>query len=104
MNKNRAFTLMELLVAIAIIGILASLSMVVIARVREKGRETEARRQIRALVNAINEYHSDTGTYPVSDAVRTLVIEESSDGDEHREKASAAVRGARTSGWGSGVP
>jgi prepilin-type N-terminal cleavage/methylation domain-containing protein len=61
-----AFTLIELLVVIAIIGIMASLSLVVIARVREHGRETEARRQIQALVNAINEYHSDTGTYPVS--------------------------------------
>ncbi|HWD91587.1 MAG TPA: type II secretion system protein [Verrucomicrobiae bacterium] len=67
---RRAFTLIELLVVIAIIGILASLSLVVIARVRERGRETEARRQIQALVNAINEYHSDTGAYPVSDGVR----------------------------------
>ncbi|HEX4264813.1 MAG TPA: type II secretion system protein [Verrucomicrobiae bacterium] len=64
-----AFTLIELLVVIAIIGIMASLSLVVIARVRERGRETEARRQIQALVNAIDEYHADTGTYPVSGAV-----------------------------------
>src|ERR1700759_4761953 len=70
MRSNAAardgFTLIELLVVIAIIGIMASLSLVVIARVRERGRETEARRQIQALVNAIDEYHADTGTYPVS--------------------------------------
>ncbi|HEY2083510.1 MAG TPA: type II secretion system protein, partial [Verrucomicrobiae bacterium] len=68
------FTLIELLVVIAIIGILASLSMVVIARVRQQGRVTEARRQIQALVNAINEYHSDTGTFPISGGVRTIAL------------------------------
>jgi prepilin-type N-terminal cleavage/methylation domain-containing protein len=64
-----AFTLNELLVVIAIIGILASLSLVVISRVREKGRIAEAKREVNALKNAITEYHSDTGRYPVSDAV-----------------------------------
>jgi prepilin-type N-terminal cleavage/methylation domain-containing protein len=74
-----AFTLIELLVVIAIIGILASLSMVVIARVREQGRVTEARRQIQALVNAISEYHSDTGTFPISGGVRALALASNSD-------------------------
>lgn len=54
---------------IAIIGILASLSLVAIAKIREDGRKEEARRQIRALLNAIVEYHSDTGAYPVSSGV-----------------------------------
>jgi len=64
-----AFTLIELLVVIAIIGILASLSLVVISKVRERGRVTEANREIAALKNAILEYYGDTGHYPVSDAV-----------------------------------
>ena len=78
-SPHSAFTLIELLVVIAIIGILASLSLVAIARVREQGRRTEARRQILALANAINEYHSDTGAYPVSDGVRTLALSTNSD-------------------------
>ena len=63
-----AFTLVELLVVIAIIAILASLSMVAINKVRERGRITEAKREINALKNAVVEYHADTGRYPVSDA------------------------------------
>ena len=65
---RKAFTLIELLVVIAIIGILTALSLVAINKVREQGRITEAKREINALKNAILEYHSDTGRYPVSDA------------------------------------
>jgi prepilin-type N-terminal cleavage/methylation domain-containing protein len=69
---NGAFTLIELLVVMAIISILAALSLVAISKVREQGRITEAKREINALKNAILEYHADTGRYPVSDAVVTL--------------------------------
>jgi prepilin-type N-terminal cleavage/methylation domain-containing protein len=67
-----AFTLIELLVVIAIIGILAAMSLVTINRVRVLGQITEAKREINALKNAILEFHSDTGRYPVSDAVMAL--------------------------------
>ena len=70
-KQKRAFTLVELLVVITIIAILTSLSLVVIAKVREDGRKKEAQREIHALLNAIIEYHSDTGAFPVSGAVMT---------------------------------
>ena len=71
-QRNLAFTLIELLVVIAIIAILTSLSLVVIAKVKEDGRKKEAQREIRALLNAIVAYHSDTGAFPVSSAVMTI--------------------------------
>lgn len=71
-KPNPAFTLIELLVVIAIIAILTSLSLVVIAKVKGDGQKKEAQREIRALLNAIVEYHSDTGTFPVSSAVMTI--------------------------------
>ena len=64
-RRSQAFTLIELLV--------------VIAKVREKGRITEAQREIHALYNAIAEYHSDTSSYPVSDAVLLQAIAAKSD-------------------------
>ncbi len=70
--RNRAFTLIELLVVIAIIAILTSLSLVVIAKVKEDGRKKEAQREIHALLNAIVEYHSDNGAFPVSSGTMAL--------------------------------
>ncbi len=69
---RRAFTLIELLVVIAIIGILASLSLVTLSRIRVHSQVVNAQRQMQALFNAINEYHSDTGMFPVSDATRNV--------------------------------
>jgi type II secretion system protein G len=77
--RSQGFTLIELLVVIAIIGILASMTLVVIAKVRERGRIAEAQREIHALVNAIEEYRSDTGAYPVSDQVLAAAIAAHSD-------------------------
>jgi prepilin-type N-terminal cleavage/methylation domain-containing protein len=74
-----AFTLIELLVVIAIIGILASMTVVVIAKVREQGRITEGKREIHAIFNAIEEYHANTGTYPVS--AQTLAAVTATKGD-----------------------
>jgi prepilin-type N-terminal cleavage/methylation domain-containing protein len=79
---SRGFTLIELLVVIAIIaivGILASMTMVVIAEVHERGRITEAQREIHALYNAIEEYHADTGAYPVSNEVLAQAVAAHSD-------------------------
>ncbi len=84
MNSNRkaprAFTLVELLVVMAIIAILASLLFPVLARIREQGRKNDARMQIRGLVNAITDYHAKVGRYPVSDtAMKTAIASQQGD-------------------------
>jgi prepilin-type N-terminal cleavage/methylation domain-containing protein len=78
-RRSQGFTLIELLVVIAIIGILASMTMVVIAKVHGEARKTEAKREIHALYNAIVQYHSDTGAYPVSNEVLAFAIAAHSD-------------------------
>ena len=98
-RSQGAFTLIELLVVIAIIGILASMSLVVITKVREQGRITEAKREIHAMFNAIQEYHANTGTYPVS--AQTLAAVTATNGDLTLGGTSLDAVFGRTGPWSS---
>lgn len=59
MNRNRAFTLIELLAVIAIIGLLASLLLPVLSSATEKGRRTDCLNNLRQVNLAIRLYAED---------------------------------------------
>lgn len=64
-NKTKkAFTLIELLIVIAIIGLLSSIILTSVVAAREKARRVVALAQIKELQGAIEEYANDTGYYP----------------------------------------
>jgi prepilin-type N-terminal cleavage/methylation domain-containing protein len=63
-----AFTLIELLIVIAIIAILAGFVMATAGYVQKKGKRSRAEAEIAALSAALENYRSDNGAYP-SDAV-----------------------------------
>ena len=61
---RRAFTLIELLAVIAIIGVLASLTVGVTALVSRKSKEARTRAELAKIELAIRNYHSKFGFYP----------------------------------------
>ncbi len=67
-----AFSLVELLTVIAIIGILASLVLAVLGEVRIKARKTLAHIQASDIANAIQAYDSAYGHFPISSGVQTI--------------------------------
>lgn len=64
----RGFTLIEMLVVIAIIGVLVGLLLPVLATVKEKGRITQAETEVKNIATAITQYQSQYGLYPASKA------------------------------------
>ncbi len=64
--KRRGFTLIELMVVIAIIGILAAIITVSLGSARAKGRDAKRISDIRTIQLALEEYYNDNGTYPIS--------------------------------------
>lgn len=63
---NRGFTLVELLIVVAIIGVLSTLLMANFIGVRQKARDAQRKSDIRQIQSALELYRSDQGSYPAS--------------------------------------
>jgi len=66
-KPSNGFTLVELMVVIAIMAILATIGVTSFAFVQERQNKEKARVQIALLSNAIEEYKRDMGEYPGTD-------------------------------------
>ncbi len=64
-NKQRGFTLLELLVVIGIIGILVGIGTISYQSAQEKSRDSRRRGDLKAISNALEQYYAEnTGSYP----------------------------------------
>jgi type II secretion system protein G len=61
---ERGFTLLELLVVMAIIGVLTAIVLVALGDSREKGRDASRKTQIQEIIKALEFTYSDSGEYP----------------------------------------
>ena len=68
MKNNKGFTLIEMLVVVAIIGLLSSVVVVGLGSARQNARDARRISDIRQIQNALEIYYSDStkgnGTYP----------------------------------------
>lgn len=72
---KRGFTLMELLIVIAVIGILMSIASVAYSSAQKKTRDSRRRGDLKALQNGFEQYYADhSGKYPASCSLDTTYM------------------------------
>lgn len=76
-DPRRAFTLIELLTVMAIIGILAGITFGVFRGVKERSSIQQARTELAALSTALENYKRQYGDYPQTGAINTAGVESS---------------------------
>ncbi len=65
-NRQKGFTLLELLVVIGIIGLLASILVVNLTGARRRARDTKRIADVRGLQTAAEDYYGKNGKYPAT--------------------------------------
>jgi general secretion pathway protein G len=70
-RRERGFTLIEMMVVAAIVGILATMAVVQLKDTPKRAKEAALRENLYVLRNVIDQYFTDKGKYP--DNLQTLV-------------------------------
>jgi general secretion pathway protein G len=70
-GRDSGFTLVELIIVVAIIGILVTVAMPVYKDSVQRSREATLREDLYILRDSIDQYYTDNGAYPES--LQTLV-------------------------------
>lgn len=64
--QERGFTLLELIIVIAIVGILATIAMPALKDVPRRANEAVLKTNLHTLRDVIDQYYGDKGKYPTS--------------------------------------
>jgi prepilin-type N-terminal cleavage/methylation domain-containing protein len=70
--NTRAFTLVEMLVVIAIIGILAAMLLPALAAAKTAAKKAQAKMEMSSIITAIEGYEQDYSRFPMTQAEQTV--------------------------------
>lgn len=69
LNKHKGFTLVELLIVIAIFALIANITMISLNNAKRESRDAKRVSNINQLRSALHLYSTEHGSYPVGDGL-----------------------------------
>jgi general secretion pathway protein G len=78
-NKNRGFTLVEIMAVVIIIGLLATIAAMNFLGQTDKARVTTTKANLKMLHHAVAQFKMDTGRYPTEEEGLKVLVEQPSD-------------------------
>jgi len=70
--KNNGFTLVELLIVVAIIAILASISFKAMSSINQRAAVARTTKRLTYIANALSDYYAEYGEYPQTEKNQTV--------------------------------
>jgi len=70
-NRNKGFTIVELLIVIVVIGILALLVITTYSGIQQKARNSQRQSDLQALQTQLEAFYSQNGYYPTLTDINT---------------------------------
>ena len=102
-ESNRGFTLVEIVIVLAIIGVLAAVLTPVVANYVDQSRVAKAQSDVRTIGEAISRFEKDLGRYPMWSTANALLQDSSANVVTLRGPGNLPTESPATA-WTSGTP
>lgn len=100
-NMRDAFTMVELMAMLIIIGLLATLVVTKVASKIDQARVTTTRANLKQLHSAVNQFKMDTGRFPTEEEGLSVLVEAPSDVINYEPGGYLETTDIPKDGWGN---
>jgi general secretion pathway protein G len=99
-NKRKAFTLIEIMIVVVILGLLAAVASVSILANVEKAKKHTTYASLKSLHSAVVSFYMDVGRYPTEEEGLNALVTKPVDADNWRPEGYLETTTVPTDGWG----
>ncbi len=99
-KKRKAFTLIEIMIVVVILGLLAAVASVSVLSNIDKAKKETTRASLKVLNSAVLSFYLDNGRYPTEEEGLNALVEKPADAENWRPEGYLQTTTVPKDGWG----